>query len=272
MVWRLEAGPGSHVICIDRQRIFPAGWSKNAIGLSHSHTPSPTLFVFVAALICSFNAALRSAYKRHSGALKSISVPWSPMRPMGFAGVIRRVFYSTPTLRWCGCWASHRWLTWQARTWRTFMPIPSSGSRSRTISAHSRSLTACRRNGLAKIVRPSAFDCRGGRSRKNIVRFTLLSFFAEDVTVQRALEQQLRQSQKMEAVGRLAGGIAHDFNNLLMVISGYCEFLLERVGDNQDLRGPAQEIANAASRATSLTRQLLAFSRQAGSSLLKYWI
>ena len=66
----------------------------------------------------------------------------------------------------------------------------------------------------------------------------------------------------MEAVGRLAGGIAHDFNNLLMVISGYSEFLLERLGNEPALRGPAQEIASASERASSLTRQLLAFSRK----------
>src|SRR5205823_7418515 len=82
------------------------------------------------------------------------------------------------------------------------------------------------------------------------------------VTEHRKLEQQLRQAQKMEAVGRLAGGIAHDFNNLLMVISGYSEFLLERIGPDAQLRGPAREIASAAERATSLTRQLLAFSRK----------
>jgi PAS domain S-box-containing protein len=86
--------------------------------------------------------------------------------------------------------------------------------------------------------------------------------FMEDVTETRTLEQQLRQAQKMEAIGRLAGGIAHDFNNLLMVISGYSEFLLERLGPDPRLRGPAQEISNATQRATSLTRQLLAFSRK----------
>src|SRR5271170_1299938 len=86
--------------------------------------------------------------------------------------------------------------------------------------------------------------------------------FMEDVTETRTLELQFRQAQKMEAIGRLAGGIAHDFNNLLMVISGYSEFLLERLGPDPGLRGPAQEISNATQRATSLTRQLLAFSRK----------
>ena len=101
-----------------------------------------------------------------------------------------------------------------------------------------------------------------GRAIKGERNEMFFELFAEDVTERRALEQQLRQSQKMEAIGRLAGGIAHDFNNLLMVISGYCEFLLEGIGNNPKLRGPAQEIANAAGRATSLTRQLLAFSRK----------
>jgi PAS domain S-box-containing protein len=101
-----------------------------------------------------------------------------------------------------------------------------------------------------------------GRSVANGGEGMVFELFAEDVTERRALEQQLRQSQKMEAVGRLAGGIAHDFNNLLMVISGYSEFLLERLGDEPQLRGPAQEIASAAERASSLTRQLLAFSRK----------
>jgi PAS domain S-box-containing protein len=113
-----------------------------------------------------------------------------------------------------------------------------------------------RKDGIGTVVRVS------GRTVSDGETGTAFELFAEDVTERRALEQQLRQSQKMEAVGRLAGGIAHDFNNLLMVISGYSEFLLERVGPDPALRGPAQEIAGAAQRASSLTRQLLAFSRK----------
>jgi PAS domain S-box-containing protein len=101
-----------------------------------------------------------------------------------------------------------------------------------------------------------------GRSIADGEKGNTFEIFMEDITETRMLEQQLRQAQKMEAIGRLAGGIAHDFNNLLMVISGYSEFLLERVGADPQLRGPAQEISNATQRATSLTRQLLAFSRK----------
>jgi PAS domain S-box-containing protein len=78
----------------------------------------------------------------------------------------------------------------------------------------------------------------------------------------RALEEQLRQSQKMEAVGQLAGGVAHDFNNLLTVIQGYCDLILKDLDEKNRFFQDMQEIKKASEHATSLTRQLLAFSRK----------
>src|SRR5207244_2505737 len=83
-----------------------------------------------------------------------------------------------------------------------------------------------------------------------------------DITVQKLLEGQVRQAQKMESIGNLAGGIAHDFNNLLTVISGECELVAAQVPSDREGAESLEAIRNAASSASALTRQLLTFSRR----------
>src|SRR5438270_9492527 len=85
---------------------------------------------------------------------------------------------------------------------------------------------------------------------------------SRDVTTRRGLEEQVRQSQKMEAVGRLAGGIAHDFNNLLMVIQGYAEIVRQEESASPEIRKNVDTILRASTSAAGLTRQLLSFSRK----------
>jgi two-component system, cell cycle sensor histidine kinase and response regulator CckA len=84
----------------------------------------------------------------------------------------------------------------------------------------------------------------------------------EDITERHELEERLRQSQKMEAVGQLAGGVAHDFNNLLTAINGYAELAVRNGGDRPALRDNLRAIQDTTDRAASLTHQLLAFSRR----------
>src|SRR5690606_12281699 len=93
---------------------------------------------------------------------------------------------------------------------------------------------------------------------------------SRDITRQRELEQQLLQSQKMEAMGQLAGGVVHDFNNLLVVIQGYGELLRDGFQAADLRRDQVEQLLKATERAAALTKQLLAFSRKgpARASLL----
>jgi two-component system, cell cycle sensor histidine kinase and response regulator CckA len=109
---------------------------------------------------------------------------------------------------------------------------------------------------------PITVRCSGRRITSEDAAITYFDMFAEDITEKRVLEKQLRMAQKMEAIGRLSGGIAHDFNNYLSVIIGYSRVLNKALGHNSALREHALEIEKAGRRAASLTKQLLAFSRQ----------
>ena len=105
-------------------------------------------------------------------------------------------------------------------------------------------------------------ELRGRTISDEAGKLVCYEVIAQDVSHQRGVEHRLRHVQKMEAIGRLAGGIAHDFNNVLGVITGYSEMLLDRIGEDQKLSSLVNQILGASQRAGTLTRQLLAFSRQ----------
>ncbi|MBZ5539578.1 MAG: PAS domain S-box protein [Acidobacteriia bacterium] len=109
---------------------------------------------------------------------------------------------------------------------------------------------------------PITVRCSGRRLKDANGVPAHIEAFAEDVTEKRVLERQLRMAQKMEAIGRLSGGIAHDFNNLLGVIIGYSQVLKRELGAGSPLYEHTVEVEKAGQRAATLTRQLLAFSRQ----------
>jgi PAS domain S-box-containing protein len=104
--------------------------------------------------------------------------------------------------------------------------------------------------------------------RDNSGDITHLIAIKEDITERKQLEGQLRQAQKMDAVGQLAGGIAHDFNNILTAIIGYASIMQLKLPDDSPLKKNAEQIAATAERGASLTQGLLAFSRKQASSLV----
>jgi PAS domain S-box-containing protein len=108
----------------------------------------------------------------------------------------------------------------------------------------------------------SEFPVELTAARVRVENKSLMTAFIRDITEQRALEEQLRQSQKLEAIGRLAGGVAHDFNNILMSIMGAADLVLMQIGPKDPARDEAEEIKASVDRGAGLTRQLLAFSRR----------
>jgi PAS domain S-box-containing protein len=114
-----------------------------------------------------------------------------------------------------------------------------------------------RRNG---VVFPALIDATAVKDADGKVIYYAVN--VQDLTERRRAEEQVRQAQKMEAVGRLAGGVAHDFNNMMMIIMGFSDFLLTTLDQSDPRWADADEIRKAADRAMQLTRQLLGFGRQ----------
>jgi PAS domain S-box-containing protein len=209
-------------------------------------------------------SALEQSQRRYEALLHSIDgIVWEA-DPKAF----RFFFVSRQAERILG-YAVERWVS-QPRFWRNHIHP---ADLERVIPALDQAVSA--KHGLELEYRMVSADGRPIWLRDTVAvviengEVTKLRGLMVDVTQRKEAEEalhqseeQLRQSQKMEAIGRLAGGIAHDFNNLLTAITGYGDFLLRGLGEDHPLRREATEISKAARRAADLTGQLLAFSRQ----------
>jgi PAS domain S-box-containing protein len=172
-----------------------------------------------------------------------------------------RIMYASPAFE--RVWGRSVSALCQDRTWLAETVHPEDRSSFEAFSARQRSVSVeetyriVRPDGAVRWIHDRAFVVRNPKGEPYRV-----AGIAEDITDKRELETQLSQTNKMEAIGRLAGGVAHDFNNLLTVIGGYSQMLLEGASAGDPSRDKLEQVLNAANQASSLTRQLLAFSRR----------
>jgi PAS domain S-box-containing protein len=176
-------------------------------------------------------------------------------------GITGRWYYVSPQIESILGYTADEWLA-DSPDWLRHVPAEDhhlieeaekSSSRGQPFQAEYR---LKRKDGQTVWVSDSAVVVRGSDSHQ------VMEGIIVDITERKLLENQLQQSRRMEAVGRLAGGIAHDFNNLLTIINGYAEMALRRAAISPELKTDIQQIGSASERASLLVRQLLAFSRK----------
>jgi PAS domain S-box-containing protein len=176
-------------------------------------------------------------------------------------GVNGQWFYVSPQIETMFGYSAEEWLS-NSKDWIRHIPIDDrpivhaaeeNSARGEPFQAEYR---VTRKDGNTIWVSDTAVVVRGSDSHP------VMEGLIVDITDRKMLENQLLQARKMEAVGRLAGGVAHDFNNLLTIIKGYVEMAMQRCLDRPELHSDIRRIEDAADRAVTLVRQLLAFSRK----------
>jgi len=187
--------------------------------------------------------------------------------PVGLAFLDRDMRYLEVSSRWCQDYGLDRAAILGKSHYEVFPDLPQ-----RWREVHQRAMAG-------EVIRSDGDSFTDSNGKEHWLRWEVrpwgdpgavtggMIIFAEDITEQHQLERQLLQAQKMEAVGQLAGGVAHDFNNLLMVIRASTELLKESVLEPQKVIANADRVLDASSRAASVTRQLLAFSRKQPQNL-----
>jgi PAS domain S-box-containing protein len=176
-------------------------------------------------------------------------------------GITGQWYYVSPQVETMFGYSAEEWLS-SSRNWISYIPVEDhplvhsaeeASGRGEPFQAEYR---VTRKDGKTIWVSDTAVVVRGSDSHP------VMEGLIVDITDRKMLENQLLQARKMEAVGRLAGGVAHDFNNLLTIIKGYVEMAMQRCLDRPELHGDIRRIEEAADRAVTLVRQLLAFSRK----------